>query len=73
MKNHVSDFYFSSFREKIIKSWGGDVKKMTITRKIKIEKVRLNDTHCAYSYKFPGYAHEREVLLKKTDHSKAKN
>lgn len=41
-----------------------------------INCVRLNDSpsnHCAYSYKCPVYAHEREVLMKKTDYSEAKN
>ena len=28
-----SDFYFSSFREKITENWGDDAIKMTITRK----------------------------------------
>ena len=41
-----------------------------------INCTKLNDTpsnHCAYSYKCPVYAHEREMLINKTDYSEAKN
>ena len=36
MITNFSNFYFSSYREKFIESWGDDVTNMVITQKIKI-------------------------------------
>ena len=44
MKNEInfsSNFYFSSCREKFIENWSDEATKITITRKIKIEKSEI--------------------------------